>query len=73
MARKTFVDNVCRQVIERHFLGNLPGIFSPHTVADYSDDELERIAGERPEVVEKRKRLNEQLQNLRGGLRDLRT
>ena len=67
-----FVDNVCRQVIERHLLRTLPNIFSPQTVAAYTDNELERIAGERQDVVEKRKHLYEHLNNLRAGLNDLR-
>ena len=71
-ARKTFVDNVCRQVVERHLLRNLPKIFSPQTVAELTDEELERIAGERPDVVEKRNRLHLELKNLRAGLKDLR-
>ena len=72
VVRKTFVDNVCKQVVERHLLKNLPDIFSPQSVAGYTDEELERIAGERPEVVEKRKRLYEELENLKAGLKDLR-
>ena len=69
---KTFVDNVCRQVIERHLLRNLPDIFSPQLVAMYTDEDLERIAGERPDTVEKRKQLREQLVNLKARLDDLR-
>ncbi|KAK1808515.1 hypothetical protein LTR12_017127 [Friedmanniomyces endolithicus] len=72
VAMKTFVDNVCRQVIERHLLRNLPDIFSPQLVAMYTDEDLERIAGERPDTVEKRKQLREQLTNLKAGLDDLR-
>ena len=72
MALKTFVDNVCKQVIERHLLRNLPDIFSPKIVAMYTDEELERIAMESPGVVEKRKQLSEQLANLKAGLEDLR-
>lgn len=72
VAIKTFVDNVCRQVIERHFLSSLPYIFDPQTVAGYSDEVLERIAGEKQDVVERRKELNEQLKNLKAGLNDLR-
>lgn len=73
VSRKTYVDNVCRQVVERHLLSNLPEIFSPQSVAGYSDEELERIAGEKPEVVEKRRRLHQELENLKAGLKDLRT
>lgn len=46
VALKTFVDNVCRQVIERHILSNLPDVFSPTTVMSFSDEELLRIASE---------------------------
>lgn len=49
VALKTFVDNICRQVIERHILSNLPEVFSPTTVMGFSDDELLRIASE-PEI-----------------------
>ena len=73
VAMKTFVDNVCRQVVERHLLRNLPEIFSPASVAGYTDEELDRMAGERPELVEKRKRVYEELENLKAGLKDLRT
>lgn len=71
VARKTFVDNVCRQVIERHLLRNLPKIFSPEDVAGYPDEKLQRIAGERQDVVSRRKGLQEQLETLQAGLKDL--
>lgn len=64
VALKTFVDNVCKQVVERHLLRNLPSMFSPRVVAMYTDEELEQIAGEKPEIVRKRKQLREQLGNL---------
>ena len=72
MALKTFVDNVCKQVVERHLLRNLPDIFSPQSVAGYPDEELQRIAGEKSDVIEKRKQLQEQVMNLKAGLSDLR-
>lgn len=72
VALNTFVDNVCKQVVERHLLRNLPSIFSPQVVAMYTDEELERIAGERPEIVRKGKQLREQLKNLRASLEELR-
>lgn len=50
---------------------DLPDIFSVQDVAVYSDEELERIAGETPEIVDKRKRLQEQLGTLKAGLTDL--
>lgn len=58
------MDNVCRQVIERHLLRNLPGVFGPERVAGYSDEDLQRIAGERPQRTERRKELQAMLVNL---------
>jgi hypothetical protein len=72
VARKTWVDCVCRQVIERRLLRNLSSIFSPQEVAGYSDEDLNTIAGEGQDVVEKRKQLTEELAVLQGGLSDLR-
>ena len=69
---KTFVDNVCRQVIERHLLRGLPTIFTPQDVAGFTDEELSRVAGERFDVVAKRKHLSDQLAMLKQGLNDLR-
>lgn len=68
---KRFVDNVTVQLIERHLLCDLSSIFSPNEVAGYSNEDLERIAGETPEVVEKREALQDQLATLKAGLNDL--
>ncbi|KAL8838823.1 MAG: hypothetical protein Q9170_001978 [Blastenia crenularia] len=72
VALKTFVDNTCRQVIERHLLRTLPGIFCPETVAALGDEDLERIAAERPSNVEKRKSLRDLHESLSDSLRELR-
>ncbi|KAK9578591.1 hypothetical protein V6Z92_009264 [Aspergillus fumigatus] len=40
VAMKTFVDNVCRQVIKRHILTNLATVFNPMTVSGFSDEDL---------------------------------
>ena len=69
---KTFVDNVCRQVIERHLLNPLSRVFCPEKVAAMDDDELYKIAAESPENAESRKRLNELHENLKRSLSDLR-
>jgi hypothetical protein len=45
---KKVVDNVCRQVIERHLLKPLPTIFCPESVASIEDEDLNRIAAEAP-------------------------
>lgn len=61
---KTFVDNVCRQVVERHLTRRLPSVFSAEKVAGLLDEDLLRIAGETPSRLAERKRLL----NLRGDL-----
>jgi hypothetical protein len=68
---KTFVDNVCRQVIERHMLQNLSDVFSPETVAAYNDKEIRRIGEETPENTVKRRQLRELQGNLVESLRGL--
>ncbi len=68
---KTFVDNVCRQVVERHLLRSLPEIFSPEVVAAMNDEELERLAAERPSNTKSREDAQELLQQLRGSLQNL--
>ena len=72
VARKTFVDNVCIQVIERNVLRGLPDLFSPETVAAYTDHELKQIAGEDEARIAKRKQLQELHENFNAALRDLR-
>ncbi|KAH8804419.1 interferon-induced GTP-binding protein Mx2 [Xylogone sp. PMI_703] len=72
VALKTFVDNVCRQVIERHLLSKLPTIFSPEIVASFDDETLRRIAAESEDSNEKRRQLREFHEALGHSLRDLR-
>ena len=64
VALKTFVDNVCRQVIERHMLLSLPDIFGPETAAAYNDEDIQRIGAEMPENILKRRQLHELRVNL---------
>jgi hypothetical protein len=45
---KTFVDNMCRQVIERHVVSGLVTAFDPVCVGKLSDDEIFQIAAESP-------------------------
>ena len=71
VAMKTFVDNVCKQVIERHLTRHLPGIFSPESVAGYGDEKLGRIAAETSEAVAKRRYLEGLRDSLRNALDDL--
>ncbi|KFY02398.1 hypothetical protein V494_00073 [Pseudogymnoascus sp. VKM F-4513 (FW-928)] len=71
VAMKTFVDNVCRQVIERHIVSDLPDLFSPMIVMELSDQDLVRIAAEPPQQKEKRAALSGLAQNLRDSLTHL--
>lgn len=50
VAMKTFVDNICRQVIERHIIAKLPSAFEPVLVSGYEADELLRMAAESVQV-----------------------
>lgn len=47
---KTYVDNVCRQVIERHIIAKLPSVFDPVLVSGYQTDDLLRMAAESAQV-----------------------
>ena len=71
VARKTFVDNVCRQVIERHLLRPLSTLFSPEMVAGYSDADLMRIASESSQTLAKRKQLRDLHSSLMESLMEL--
>ena len=57
VALKTFVDNVCRQVIERHLLRSLSTMFCLESVAVYKDKDLKRILVEAPKNIMKKKDL----------------
>lgn len=59
VAMKTFVDNVCRQVVERHIIKNLPSVFDSSTVLKLTDEEIQRIAGESESNIRRRKELQE--------------
>ncbi|KAK1710256.1 hypothetical protein BDP67DRAFT_440893 [Colletotrichum lupini] len=71
VAMKTFVDNVYRQVIERHILAPLPEIFYPTTVSQFSDDELLRIGSEPEKEIARRQSLKASAEGLRSSLLEL--
>ncbi|KAI1136785.1 putative dynamin GTPase [Hypoxylon sp. FL0543] len=71
VALKRFVDNVCRQVIERHFIARLPNIFCPQTIAKLSDEELLQIGSESRKQRNRRAHLTATAQNLRESLVEL--
>ncbi|KAL2856524.1 P-loop containing nucleoside triphosphate hydrolase protein [Aspergillus pseudoustus] len=72
VAMKTFVDNVCRQVIERHILAKLPNVFDPVTVSAYTDDDLLRLAAESSQIRNQRVKALQLQVALEQSLRDLR-
>lgn len=48
---------MCKQIIERHLLRPLPNLFSPETVAAYTEDDLGRVAAESDQAIVKRRYL----------------
>ncbi|KAK1772242.1 dynamin [Phialemonium atrogriseum] len=71
VAMKTFVDNVCRQVIERHVLSRLPTLFCPKTASGFSDEELLRIGSEPENHRARRAELDSLVKALQQSLDDL--
>jgi hypothetical protein len=67
-----FVDNVCKQVVERHLIRNLPKAFPPESIIMLSDGDLRRIAAEPFGNAEKRQELRLLLESLKHSLNDLR-
>jgi hypothetical protein len=65
------VDNVCRQVIERHILARLVDAFSPMTVSLYSEEELINLAIESPQICHLRSDARRLQTALEQSLRDL--
>lgn len=69
---KTFVDNVCRQVIERHILAKLSTVFDPMTVISYSEEDLVCLAAESSELSKRRAEASQLQEALEDSLRELR-
>ena len=65
---KTFVDNVARQVIERHIASSLPSAFCPDNVSQMSDEVLLKVGSEPEQQIQRRKKLTEIAQSLRQSL-----
>jgi hypothetical protein len=62
---KTFVDNVCKQVVERHKIRNMPKVFQPESIIILGNEDLRRIATEPSSNVEKRQESKHRLNHLR--------
>ncbi|KAH6693623.1 P-loop containing nucleoside triphosphate hydrolase protein [Plectosphaerella plurivora] len=70
-AQKSFIDNICRQVIERHVLTPLPTLFSPAAIAKLSEEELLRLGREPAKKQATRQRLATRADIMRKGLQEL--
>lgn len=68
VAMKTFVDNVARQVIERHIISSLPAAFCPNNVSQMPDEALLNIGSEPEKQILQRQKLAEITQGLRQSL-----
>lgn len=68
---KTFVDIVCRQVIERHIIPKLPNVFEPVLVSGYENDDLLRTAAESPKISLRRDEARHFQEILERSLQDL--
>ncbi|WKT40362.1 hypothetical protein QSH57_005168 [Fusarium oxysporum f. sp. vasinfectum] len=71
VAMKTFVDNVARQVIERHIISSLPTAFCPNNVSQMPDEVLLDIGSEPQKQILRRQKLAEITQGLRRSLATL--
>jgi hypothetical protein len=72
VAMKSFVDNVCRQVIERHLISDLVTAFDPVYVGMLSDDELLQIAAESQHTRVRRNDLQAMKEAFEDSIQDLR-
>jgi hypothetical protein len=50
---KYFIGVITKQVVERHLVAPFAGIISPLVMASYSDNEIQLLAVEPPEAVER--------------------
>lgn len=63
-----FINNVASLAIENCLIKTLPSFFSPLVVHDFSDEMLERLAGESEDIRVKRKLLASKLKEAERGL-----
>ncbi|KAH7358180.1 interferon-induced GTP-binding protein Mx2 [Plectosphaerella cucumerina] len=71
VSMKTFVDNVCRQVVERHIMRPLSDILSPMAISEMSDAELLEIGSESAARQLDRQKLEAFIDCLRASLKEL--
>ncbi|KAH7357684.1 hypothetical protein B0T11DRAFT_229542, partial [Plectosphaerella cucumerina] len=71
VSMKTFVDNVCRQVVERQIMRPLSDILSPMAISEMSDEELLEIGSESNTRQAARQKLTGFIECLRASLKEL--
>ncbi|OQU97026.1 Dynamin central domain-containing protein isoform 3 [Cladophialophora immunda] len=72
VALETFIVNVVVLGVESCLLSKLEEMFSPETVAQMSEDQLQLLAGENPEMIAERAELVARLETLEMALRNCR-
>lgn len=74
VARKRFVDNVCKQVVDHKLICSRQGplhIFSAEIVGMLKEDDLRSLAGEDEQICEQRKALQDEIDTLEAGCKVL--
>ncbi|KAI8962256.1 P-loop containing nucleoside triphosphate hydrolase protein, partial [Daldinia sp. FL1419] len=69
MSIRTFIDNVVILAVENCLISELPSILTTEKINRMEDVELERLAGESPEVQAEREELQSEYEALREGLK----
>ncbi|KAI1743085.1 interferon-induced GTP-binding protein Mx [Xylaria scruposa] len=65
--QKVFLANVTTQVVERHIIRGLDGIFSPMRIAELSDDTIKAIVAESEFIMKQRDVLEDKVRKLEEG------
>ncbi|KAK6864630.1 hypothetical protein PG990_005928 [Apiospora arundinis] len=71
VALKRIVDDVANLAVENCLISKLPGLFTPETVAELSDEDIGLLAAESQETMDERKALLAKLDVLSKGLAGL--
>ena len=71
MALKKFIDDVSVLAVEQCLVRRLPLVLSSDLICDLSDDDVQRLAVESPDIAPERMRMTEKLRILQEGLTQL--
>ena len=73
MVLKKFIDDVSVLAVEQCLVRRLPLVLSSDLICDLSDDDVQRLAVESPDIAPERLRMTEKLRILQEGLTQLTT